>query len=557
MTVSGAALDFSWSFHGRIAAAFTKPLDDLRASVQQAAEPPDLVAAADPSHFQHACMLGLATVTDMGLDSELPGPVREALRKLPEHYQELLTILQPASQAIAAAAPDLRNIQHIDGMGAVLFQATQAANPSTPVGVAAIGGATLGTLLMPGIGTAIGGALGVLLGGTQANKRDRRALDRFAAGVKLMWGAIDDLQNSLWNRLVHSIQQAGGMTYPDAAYFETADARWESTKKSLQSSPGVPGTPAPFRPAVESYLRDWGPHPEALTVAAVACLPPNQLDLEAAANHVARQVALYPSEPSTHETSARLALEQGDFARALEAACRGLNRVPKHDGLRQAGLEALAALGRIAEAEEAVRASRAAAPADSPELALIRGLMRGRHRVEAADRVRAWVARDAKPAWIVQQLSAFPTTAPLLLDGPALSPELASVPAGKIGLLQAAIERHLKADGTNSFLGEPPGERSRNARDAFLKLRPGERVLFFHDWSLWHNAKTGLALTTHRLLWKWGWQDPVEFDWLQISDEPIKAEGTVIHLGKQSVDVESAAIAVGLVHALHEARALR
>src|SRR5262249_20981010 len=198
------------------------------------------------SRFQRACMLGLAAVTDLALDTELPPPVRTALRELTQHYQELLTVLLPAAQALAAAAPDLRNIQHIDGMSAVLFQATQAANPSTPVGVAAIGGATLGTLLLPGVGTAIGGALGVLLGGTQANKRDRRALERFAAAVKLMWTAIDDLHNNLWNRLVHSVQQAQGPVLPDAAYFDTAAARWESLKAAAHPT-SLPGKPAPFR----------------------------------------------------------------------------------------------------------------------------------------------------------------------------------------------------------------------------------------------------------------------------------------------------------------------
>jgi hypothetical protein len=549
----GTVPDFAWSLQRRVTAAMTKPLEDLRATLQRAATPPELVAAADPTHFQRACMVGLAAVTDIALDDKLPAPVRTALRLLPQRYQELLTMLQPASQALATAGPDLRNVQHVDGMSAVLFQATQVANPSTPVGVAAIGGATLGTLVLPGIGTAIGGALGVLLGGSQANKRDRRALERFAAGVKMMWAATDDLHNGLWNQLVHAVQTAGGPTLPDAAFFETADAHWESVKMAPQTAVPFPGLQAPFRPAVEAYLRDWGPHPEALYVATQVCLPPFPLDLEALVPIAARLAALYPNDPHAHETSARLALEQGDFARALDAADRGLNRASQQEGLRHARLEALAALGRVAEAEEAVRIARSANPSVPPELALIRGLLRGGRRAEAIERVRAWVHRDAKPAWIVQQLSGFPLTASLLAES-ALS-ELLAVPAGKAGQLQAAVERHLRADGAKSFFGEPPGVKGHNAREAFLHLQPGEKVLFFHDWSLWHNAKTGLALTTQRVLWKSGWQDSVEVQLSATSGTPIKAEGSVLHVGGRSVDVENEGLAAGLAQVLQEADA--
>jgi hypothetical protein len=207
----------------------------------------------------------------------------------------------------------------------------------------------------------------------------------------------------------------------------------------------------------------------------------------------------------------------------------------------------------VIEAEEAVRIVRTAAPAMPPELPLIRGLMRGGQRAAAIDRVRAWVRRDAKPAWIVQQLNASPITAALLTDAAALSLELSGVSSGKAGQLQAIVEYHLKADGTTSFFGEPPAEKGRNAREAFLTLRAGEKVLFFNDWSLWHNAKTGLALTTQRLLWKCGWQDTVELELPAQAEALIKAEGSVLHVGARSVDVENEGLAAALARVLREA----
>lgn len=548
---SRASLDFAWALYHRIAGALAKPLDEVRTSVQRATEPPDLVAAAEPSHFQRACLLGLASVTDIALDERLLPAVRTALRELPKHYQEILTVLLPAAQALSAAAPDLRNIQHIEGMSAVLFQATQAANPSTPVGVAAIGGATLGTLLLPGIGTAIGGALGVLLGGTQANKRDRRALERFAAAVKLMWAATEDLHNNLWNQIIHLVQEDSGPTLPDAAYFETASALWESIKSAPQATPR-PGDPAPFRDTVEKFIRDWGPHPEALYVVAQACLPPYPLDLAALESWVEKQVQLYPTDAGTHENSARLALERADFARSLESADRGLAVNPNHGGLRQVHLEAQAALGRVADAEEAVRQARTTSPASLPELPFIRGLIRGGRTPEAAERVRAWVKRDGKPALIVQYLKTGAVTASLFGDGPILLPELTGYAAGSTAPLQAAVEQHLRADNAVSFFGEPPGDKGRNAREAFLHLRAEEKVLYFHDWSLWHNAKTGLALTNQRLLWKCAWQDTVEVELRDVPTDAVSVKGSVLHIGDKTIDMEDEALAMGLMRTLRE-----
>jgi hypothetical protein len=187
-----------------------------------------------------------------------------------------------------------------------------------------------------------------------------------------------------------------------------------------------------------------------------------------------------------------------------------------------------------------------------PELALIRGLMRGGRRAEALERVRAWARRDGRPAAIVRQLRAFAPTALLLADGAGAIAELATVPAGVDGELQGAVEQHLRADGARSYLGQPPGEQAQSAREAFLQLQPAERLLFFHTWSLWHNARTGLALTSRRLLWKGAWQDPVVVELRQARTLPVRADKAVLRVGGKTVDVEDEALAAALVAALHD-----
>jgi len=539
-------LELAWSLRERVATVFSNPLHDLEANIRNAGDGPAVVDANDPARFQRACMLGMARVTDLSLDDALPDAVRAALRGLPTHYQELLNTLLPAAQAISAAGPDLRLIQNFEGMTGLLHGAAQAANPSTPIGVAAIGGATIGTLVMPGIGTAIGGAIGVWLGGRQVSKRDRLALQRFAAALKLMWSAVEDLHRSLWNQLVRSLREMDGPTLPDAAYFETAAVRWQSLRDSL----GKPSDLAADRQRLEAYFQEWGPHPEALHVAARLCLPPYPLDLAGLAHWVNRHRTLYPTDPGGHDSAGRLSLEQGDFAAALRSAGSGLENQPGHPGLVEVRLEALAALGRVNEAEEAVRLARQGRVLAAPELALIRGLMRGSRRAEAVERVRAWVQRDRKPAAIVRQLQADARTSLLLAEGAVPIPELAGVPAGIDGRLQAAVEEHLHADGTKSFLGAPPEDKWRNAREAWLHLDADERLLFFHDWSLWHNAKTGLAITNRRLLWKYTWEDTAAVELRGALGNRISGDKGELRVGDKTVDVQDNALAASLALAL-------
>jgi hypothetical protein len=539
------SLELAWSLRERVSSVFSKPLHDLDVDIRNVGDGPRVVDANDPGRFQRACMMGMAAVTDLSLDDSLPEKVRAALHSLPTHYQVLLNTLMPAGQAIAAAGPDVRNIQNLEGLTGLLQGAAQAANPATPVGVATIGGATIGTLLMPGIGTAIGGAIGVWLGGRQVSKRDRLAVQRFAAAIKLMWAAVEDLQHNLWNQLVRSVREQQGPSLPDAAYFDTAATRLESPLPR-------PGEMAAFRDHLEVYVREWGPHPRALAIAARLCLPPYPLDLTGLEKWTAKYQQLYPADPDGYENRARLAIEKADVASALQCAEQGLRLASTHAGLREIRLEALAALGRIAEAEEAARLIRQSRPPVGPELALIRGLMRGGRRDEAVERVRAWVRRDGKPAAIARQLQVFAPTARLFAEGAAPIPEFANLQPGLDSGLQAAVEEHLQGDGTRSFLGAPPEEKLRQAGESWLHLEPDERLLFFHDWSLWHNAKTGLAITNRRLLWKYAWEDPVSVDLRAAPRSQVCANKGVLTIANQRVDLQDEALAASLAGGLTE-----
>ena len=139
-------LELGWSLRDRVVSAFAKPLKDLQTISEKAVGPAALADANEPGLFQRACMTGLAAITDLAREEILPELVRTVLRKLPDHYTELLSLLQPPSHALMLAAPDIRKIQHVTGMAGLLHKGAQAANPKTIRGTAAIGGAAVGSV---------------------------------------------------------------------------------------------------------------------------------------------------------------------------------------------------------------------------------------------------------------------------------------------------------------------------------------------------------------------------------------------------------------------------
>lgn len=79
-------------------------------------------------------------------------------------------------------------------------------------------------------------------------------------------------------------------------------------------------------------------------------------------------------------------------------------------------------------------------------------------------------------------------------------------------------------DGENHFLGPPDRERFANAKKTFLRLRDGEKVLYFFDWSVWGNGKTGFAITSKRVQWKCLWEDPVRFRLAKLRPDTTEPE---------------------------------
>jgi tetratricopeptide (TPR) repeat protein len=543
-------LELGWSLRDRVVSAFAKPLKELQTISAKAVGPAALADANEPGLFQRACMTGLAAITDLAREEILPDLVRAVLRKLPDHYTELLSLLQPPSHALMLAAPDIRKIQHVTGMAGLLHKGAQAANPKTIRGTAAIGGAAVGSVIMPGIGTAIGGAIGYWLGNSESTVQDTVAIDHFQNASRLMWAAVDDLLRNTWNIIGRMLLKKEGPDLPDSAYYETACIRWESLKASFHE-PIKPDKRDSIRAHLDVFFRDWGPHPEALELACRLCLVPFPLDLDLLQQLATRFRELYPTHAAAYVAVSRLQLEQNNYTEGLASVEQGLKLAPNSIPLQQARIELLAAMDRVAEVEVALQRFPKEEPDYSPRLSLVRGLVRANKQAEAIEQIRLWIHKEGKPAVVVQELGYFPRTASLLAENQAQFPELDTVFPGRDGDLQAIVQYYLSADGKASFLGPLPPEKDQTCHKEFPP-QPGEVFLFVYDWSEWHLVKGSLAITNRRLMWKHGWDKPVSIELSQTVPSIVSATKSDVKIGGRSIDVRNEDLATALVKTIKE-----
>ena len=77
----------------------------------------------------------------------------------------------------------------------------------------------------------------------------------------------------------------------------------------------------------------------------------------------------------------------------------------------------------------------------------------------------------------------------------------------------------------------------------FLNLNRSEELLYFRDWSVWGNGKTGFVLTTESVQWKCMWEAPVRIELRSLDPASVVAEGQNLHVAGQSVDAENTELA--------------
>ncbi|GHU78675.1 hypothetical protein FACS189462_3750 [Spirochaetia bacterium] len=68
--------------------------------------------------------------------------------------------------------------------------------------------------------------------------------------------------------------------------------------------------------------------------------------------------------------------------------------------------------------------------------------------------------------------------------------------------IENIIKKELSEEGKSYFYGNIPEKKEKNARNSYLKLRNGERLLWLHDSTLFGGSKEGISLSDRGIYWK-------------------------------------------------------
>lgn len=527
--------DLSWHLRDLFLDAWTGPFEPVLVAIREASTMSELLTARDAGRIKSACEQGLAALGQFESRRELPPSFGRAMHHVVKDRTRWLRTLDDECRTLDQASQQVRALKLPDSTAASLIQgAVQANDAGTATGVGVIGGALLGGMLAPGIGHIIGGAVGAMVGQGEVDKKNGVVLDHYDQSAARLLGAVDLLFDALWDEVTDLVTEAG-VRLLRSSHFAMANETWREVREQCLSEL-TPHKARLSRAKIEEFLGQWGVHQDALHSLIRLSLRPHNLPSSEVRHHARRQLEFYPRNATSHEDAADTELDLGDATEAIRIVERALSSYPGHVGLTLTQIEALAAAGHFEGARTVETTARQQGMDRSATLYLLRGLARNSQYEQAAALVNAWIQEDGKRTAILRWVRSDAVLEPLYLRGdlPSLSQDEE---------LQGIVETHLEEDRHKRFLGLPAPPRGRTAQKEFLDLANGELPLFFFDWSVWGNAKTGFALTTRRVVWKCLWEDPVRISLAAISAEGVAVTGSLLKVGDRQVDMEDEALA--------------
>lgn len=540
-TPSQEVLARSWQLRGLLDSVMERAFAPVITEIGVAETLSAVLRARDATRLLGAVGRGLDAIFALAANQTLPPPFRSAIRQGAARRAELLASLSPPAEAVRRTADAVRDLKlPEDGAGGFVHGAARAANPTQAAGQGALGGAAIGAIFGP-IGIAVGGAVGAMVGSGRDEERERAVLEASDTAATAFFAAVDHMVGQLWTGVAESATVAGYHLVPESTVVAAEEA-WQAASNGLTTA-FERGDLVTARGAVDGMISRWGPYPQALVRAIRGWLDSPDAPPEAVADLVVAVITTRPYDPVAWELGADHALATGDISTARQRVNHGLALPDPSIGLRWSHVETLAAEGRLEEAEAA--ATTPPVEANIGLLYAARGRVRAGDGAGAARLVARALAQMSTPDRARRTLRADSLLGSLWAGG--LLP-----PMDQVSELRAIVEEHLQPDGEKAFVGDAPTEKVGNARSAgYLATGRGRTLLYLFDWSVWGNAKTGLAIATDAVAWKLLWEDPVRVE-LSTVTTPILATGSTLSIGGHSVDVDDEALAASLAAALSE-----
>lgn len=527
----------SWRLRACFDRLIHKAMEPFWNAIAAAENLTDSLRSRDPAAVEGATALALDELA-RGLQFEplLPPALRTIGADLSLNKPGLLRHLEVPRGSLRAAAEAVVALNLPEGTAAgVLRGFSDVADIGTSASKGAAGGAAAGALvgsIVPGVGTlvggAIGGAIGAIVGNSQQTKRHESILERYDHAWSRMVDAVQEVFNAAWD-LLSASGETCGFELLTSTEMAAVEERWATLQSELLARLS-PDTVDQCVSASERFLKEFGPTAAALHLRVRSALPPYEW-VPGTEFWSDLSIEIYPNFASSYEDAADVAVAQGNYERALDLAAAVFEQEPDHAGAMLTRVEALAALGRHDAAVDEAALLHDRGHGWAGLLYVARGLVRSGDLPAAEVAIRRWIQETGSRSAVILQAQED------LILRPVFAAGLISRVDGT-ERLRGIVQQALVSDGEKAFFGWPPGERRNNARSEFLDLRAREVLLFFFDWSVWGNSKTGFAITSERVIWKCLWEDPVKIELRHVSADSVALDGDNLSIGDRKVDME-------------------
>ena len=493
----------------------------------------DWIRRTDPSRYEQAALEGLqmlgTVLSDRGGSLKAISGNRERLRQL---SHQLIGNMRINSNRLSRASETVQSLNIPNSQIAGFFQgAAHSLNPTTSAGMGAAGGAAIGTILLPGIGTAIGGAIGGFLGGQQMENRIAEALQSHDDATEAMLKSLLSVMNKAWDILVEDID------FPNSNYFSKIEEDWEVLNENEAQSSNVE--------SILHFIEHKGPYLPALVKYGYILLDQDIPDVNAARNVVNRALKIHEINSLLLEFLSDVLLAEGNYKKAIEKIHLGLEREPLHIGLRLSLIEALTLNNDISTAKnEATQLTTDSGLPDIPILFVAKGLIRKGNEQDAIIEVLEHMKTTGSPSRVLKTAATIPFIKDIVATGKLNPPDKITSPksiAGRLPYEKDIMLRNL-----------PSGDRKKNSTVWIGKLQKEETVLWFFDWSMFGNAKTGFLLTSKRVIWKCVFEAPEVFLLKDLSVDDIQGENEYLTIRDSNVDMERQGLGELLTEVIQE-----
>ena len=424
--------------------------------------------------------------------------------------------LRPRVRAIRHAARALEPHAKEQGwLDSFLAGAAAANNPTTMAGI----GGAVGTLIAPGLGTAVGAMAGQWWAQSRQDAEGQGLCEAWDSACQAWFDELDQCLYSLWD-----VSVEGRAGFQPAQAYEHAQASWASLQE-------------PELETIRAWLTQHGPWHQAVHAQAQLLLRAGRLT---EATEIARELVRgQPSNPEAHELLASSLLYGGQLLEALDSARAALADQPLHIGLLVVGLEAAVASDRP--------------PGDFDQSLASLGVSKGLRRLlQARGFVHAGKTKHAiKTLRSLESMGDKLDLVRVIEDDDLLAPLLgpSQLVASPDDRARRLVREHLVADGERFFFELPPGAMRAEAK-AWLRLKAGEELLWMYDWTMFNSGAGGIAISTRRLIWKGMFSEPESKALHQLDPRKLSADGNELRAGRAVIDVEVEGLAPALVQAL-------